>query len=377
MKTDPKSTLQLAFQTLDKFSIPGVGTFQRSYFPAHIDRDSKIIRPPGERFSFESGDGYVDRLEAFVAKSGEKVLSGVGEIKSWLVRELKKGGSLIFPGVGKLELRQGKEVSFTAESDAPSQRGSFFGLPAVSYTLGAAAGSAKPEKKKPESKIALAKTESEKPAPKKPAEPQPAVTPAVTPPVNETPATPPPAEPDPVITDPEPPRRKRSKAWIWIILILLLAGLGTTGIVMREQVREQLVSWGWISGDTEDPQPDEPDGTVTDSTEVTDGTDGEENPDGDGNEDWRDVEEPTFDPTEKVGSLAESGVYYLVVASAKEPANIKQIRREMGGKILRPRYQGNFHRVYTYRSANKDEVIAKMVETKGKYPNSWIYWMGM
>ena len=371
MKTDPKSTLELAFQTLDKFSIPGVGTFQRSYFPAHIDRDAKIIRPPGERFSFESGDGYVDRLEAFVAKSGEKVLSGVGEIKSWLVRELKKGGSLIFPGVGKLELRQGKEVSFTAESDGPSQRGSFFGLPAVSYTLGTAGAAktapAKTEEKK-ESKIALAKAE-----PEKPNKPQPVVTPVVTPPVSETPV-----EPDPVITDPEPPRRKRSRAWIWIILILLLAGLGTTGIVMREQVREQLVSWGWISGDTEDPQPvDEPDGTITDGTEVTDGTDGEENPDGEGNEDWRDVEEPTFDPTEKVGSLAEPGVYYLVVASAKEPANIKQIRREMGGKILRPRYQGNFHRVYTYRSANKDEVIAKMVETKGKYPNSWIYWMGM
>lgn len=411
MKTDAKSTLQQAFQQLEVFSIPGVGTFRRTYFPAHIDREKNIIRPPGERFILEQGERYVDRLEKFITgtlarggEAGEKVVAGVADIRSWLVRELKKGGKLMFPGVGSLELSQEKEVKFIAADDQESQRGNFFGLQPLAFTLhapGAGDGSSKDEKKtekeeikeKPAAKpvVPVAPVETsgkpdlvktkDKPAGSEKAKEKPAEPVAV---------VPPPVAGDPGFVEPEEPKKKRSKAWIWIILILLLLGAGTTGVIMREQVREQLVSWGWISdGESTDGDGTEvvdgtggEDGTLMDGDIAGDdgsdgdGTDGDGTGD-DGNDDWRDVEINDADGTEKVGTFAEPGVYYLIVASVKEPANAKVIRSQMGGKVMRPRYEGNYHRIYTYKSTDKDQVIAKMVESKEKYPQSWIYWMGM
>lgn len=410
MKTNPKNTLQLAFQQLEVFSIPGVGTFRRSYFPAHIDRETNVIRPPGERFILEKGERYLDKLEDFISRSIEsgeeasgKVVEGVADIRTWLVRELKKGGKLIFPGVGSLELSKEKEVQFTAEENPASQRGNFFGLQPLAFSIGAEpaavasktkkeADTKKEEKAQPMAIAATPGTGStansgtqpnlEK---KKEKAPEPVAV-----------VTPPPTEEEPEFTDPGPPK-KRSKAWIWIILILLLAGAGVSGIVWKDQVREQLVSWGWIDGagsggsgtivdnggDGSDGGENEGDGAVVDgdSTDMAvTGDDGSSDSEGDEdvNDDGSDTEENSVgDDTEIVGSFSEPGVYYLIVGSAKEASTAKVIRNEIKGKVLRPRYEGNYHRIYAYKSTDKDQVIAKMVESKEKYPNSWIYWMGM
>ncbi len=396
MKTDPKSTLQLAFQQLEVFSIPGVGTFRRSHFPAHIDRETNIIRPPGERFILEKGERYVDRLEKFLARSishGEeavgKVPTGVSEIKAWLVRELKKGEELVVPGVGRLQLSKEKEVKFTADESLESQQGNFFGLQPLEFTLHGSPKEVEAKDKsinkpvdkeidKPSKPIALAKTPVPNEVAGLPSE--------VAGVPNEIAGEPSEVAGVPEYVDqgePEPPRKKRSRAWIWIILLLLLLGASATGVIMRDQVREQLVSWGWISGGGDndgggivDKDGAGRDGLAIDGTDSTsvkgDSTNGTE-------DDWKDVEvnDSPDDGFEIVGTYAEPGVYYLVIASAKDPSNAKSLRGEMGGKVIRPRYQGNYHRVYSYKSTDKEQVIAKMVESKDKYPQSWIYWMGM
>ena len=65
MQIDPQHSLQLAFQNLEAFSVPGVGTFKRKYFSADIDHSKKIVSPPGEHFVLEKGEALSDKLEDF------------------------------------------------------------------------------------------------------------------------------------------------------------------------------------------------------------------------------------------------------------------------------------------------------------------------
>ncbi len=372
MKTDPKNIIQQAFQDLEVFSIPGVGTFRRSYFPAHIDRETNTIYPPGERFVLEKGEQFVDKLEGFLARSHDfgqkaeiKVQTNISEVKIWLVRELKAGKKLIFPGVGSLELKKGKEVGFEADLSQESQLGNFFGLLPLGFTLDEPLEQDGMSEEHQEKTIA-ASTQAD---------------------ILDG------GEPEYVNPgEPEPPREKRDRTWIWVILLLLFFGTGTVGVFMREQVRDQLESWGLIS-DVEDIDSGETvggygtggvglAGNITDSSTVGGVSSGGDHVDGDGNykhaDDWKNVEaiEP-LKRIENIGSFPESGVYYLVIASAKDPSSAKSMGNKMGGNVIRPRSQGNYYRVYSYKSKDKKKVIAKMVEFKDKYPRSWIYWVGM
>jgi|GEM_PF-6269278 len=398
METDSKTILTHAFQSLELFSVPGLGTFRRSYFPAHIDRATQVISPPGERFILEKGEGYTDRLEAFITKTfavGDKAKDKIQELRSWVIKELKQGKPLEIAGIGKLQLNPNKEVDFTAEAGQDAS-GSFFGLQPVAFSIG------QPKAETPakqEEEPAKEESTSDK---KKVAAAAAAVTAvaatAVATASNTAGRAQATVENPPLIETVNPPKRK-SRAWIWLILVLLLVGAGTAGVIWREDVRDQLVSWGWMSpeggenngGDSEENSlaaGDDTDGENTNPQEGTDadGDSSSDENDGDSdtsNEFVEEVETPDNEndletaPTETVGSFAQEGIYYLVVASGKDATSIKQMRRELGGKIIRPPYEGNYYRLAAFQSSSKDEVIAKMVSNKDKFPKSWIFWKGM
>lgn len=380
METDSQKILTRAFQSLELFSVPGLGTFRRSYHPAHIDNDTKVITPPGERFVFERGEDYTDRLESFVAKTfdaGELAKDKVKELRSWIVRELKKGKPLNFPGIGKLELESDKEVNFVAEAGADAS-GDFFGLQPVAFTLGQPkAKTPAPKESTPDLKkkaavavaaVAVAATAAVATAAHTSTQAQAAV---------ETPT---------LVETVAPPKRK-SRAWLWLILVLLLVGAGTAGVIWREQVREQLVTWGWMTpsgggGSTDGAGladgGDAGDGEVTDGGNLTVPVDSGDGTDGSESTDEVEVEEtPVAEADEVVGNFAQDGMFYLIVASGKDASSMKKMRRQMGGKVIRSPYEGNYYRLANFQSSSKDEVIEKMVASKDKFPNSWIFWKGM
>ena len=107
MTPDPKQSLHLAFQHLDTFSVPGVGTFRRRYFGAVIDHQQKKIDPPSERFVLETGESSLAQLEDFFFRHFDlqidRAKALVQEAGEWVLGELKKAGSLVLPGWGELQ----------------------------------------------------------------------------------------------------------------------------------------------------------------------------------------------------------------------------------------------------------------------------------
>lgn len=413
MENDPRQALTLAFQHLDTFSVPGVGTFRRSYFPALIDTKAGKISPPGERFVYESGEKFVEALEAFYAKRFTLDMAGakdlVAKVKLWMVKGLKGGGRLALEGVGTMELTGGKVLKFDAEESLATQAPDFFGLTAVDFggekkkdkkpaggalaaaaVAGAAALSAvgegesgkgkekekqKEEKKKVEAKKGPVLEKKKAEAPKEEEKKKEKVA-AVAPVAPVTPNTPPVT---PETQEPEGEERKKRRGFGWIILALLLIGFAVAGYVWQDEVNQKLTEWGLIGGksnetvvvadssDTDSSGQDmaiEPIDTVLEEDLViTDGSgdDGSDNV----------VNDPS------VGSYAVAGQYYLVVGSTYNSDQAKRLARETGGKIIKPRYKGNYYRIYIHKSASKDDVIGQMVAQKEKFSNSWIFWLGM
>ena len=422
MENDPRNALRLAFQNLDTFSVPGVGTFRRSYFPASIDREKDLIHPPGTKFVHESGEKHVGLLEDFYQDHFkldlEKARELVSQVKLWMVKGLKGGGRLTLKNVGTLELTGGKILRFDPEESLEAQDPDFFGLgpvpvrlPAAKEGVAAAAagiaagagivaaavsgsgtGDGKETGRKSKEKAAeKGKTPAAKPVLKKKSELEnrPPSTGSDTPssqkPVLEKKnkaeaaaavAGMSPSGPD---TPPEPPPRKRRGGFVWFLLALLFIGGAISGYIWQDELKVKLAEWGIIGGGQATDTPDKP--QTGDGGKVADGGD---KPDALPVDTVKVDLEPdlVLQPGEEadlsdIGAFATAEQYYLVVGSTHDPADARRLARELGGKVIRPRYKGNYYRIYVAQSADKDEVIAKMVAAKDKHSKSWIYWLGM
>lgn len=395
METKPQETLELAFRHLDTFSVPGFGTFKRKYFPARVDTASKQVFPPSEEFVMEPGDEFVAILENFFFRfykiKIDEAKDMVTRLRGHVVHELKTSGKLLVDGYGELRMSNGKEFSFTAKPGDVGAASQFFGLAPLDFTLGDAA--AKPKAKE---------VEKEKKVP----------TPAVIVPEQEPPRSVA-AAVSAQGAKAQKPKEERSRAGLWAFLFLLLAVGATAGIVYRAELGSGIQQLGWFSGSDEDPENPVVDSLADDSSAHNgetladavghDSTDeaniGEDQEDPIGEEVVEDdpiadgpvaeepvfeepvvedvVEEPVVAFDETVGSRPSDGQYYLIVKSSKDPDDAKSIARNIGGKILRPRYSGNYYRISVFNSPNKSNVIQKMVDLKSKFGKSWIYWNGM
>lgn len=370
METKPQSLLELAFNHLEGFSIPRIGTFIRRYQASAIDHKDKKVMPPAKVFTLEKGEERIEHLQSFFRKrfdiSPTKSEVWVEVLSSFIEKKIGEAGKLRVSGFGEISKNAEDGYKFQAEEIAQSD---FFGLSPVGYKLGSAVKASEEDKKKAARNSVLANTTK--------------------------------------VEDAPPPRRRRS--WPIILFILLLAVAGT-GFIFRAEVKTWLTDMGLLasnetpSGETTEPlalndnDPEEgtdsegaEEGTTVDTDPPIDneGTGEEENPVNDPGEELV-IEETDTPDTElaeeevpytlpaDLGNRPQSGQYYLVVASGKEPAEVRGMaRRIKNSKVLRPARAGNFYRISVFNSSSKKQVIQKMVELKKTHSNSWIYYLGM
>jgi hypothetical protein len=339
MSIDPKHSLQLAFQHLDAFSVPGVGTFKRTYFGAVIDHRQKKIMPPAERFVLQKGDSFQEKLVDFYFRHLDLKIDRARELAievgNFVIEELKKAGRLLLPGWGELRKAEGDAIDFVHEPGSMGSADHFFGLQPVGYTLGEAAVANDGKKEA----AALAGQER-----------------------NIT-----------RVESPPPPRRKRKgRGWIVLILLLLLLGSGA-GIIWPDRFMKILHDIGLMKDDngpiaSKDPKPP----VLKDTTTV------------------KDMEPVLVDPTgknrdsgDRPGEYAVPGTYYLIVSATLSGDDARKIRSRFrtGGvqpTIIKTRSSGGYYKIAVFHSTDKDKVIEKMVDWKDKFPDkSWIYWAGM
>lgn len=345
MQIDPQHSLQLAFQHLDAFGIPGVGTFRRAYYSAVIDHQKKKIMPPGEKFVFEKKVTQVAQLEDFFFRFHDLSIGRakelVNEVAEFIQTETQKAGKLLLPGVGELRGAGGIDFNLLPATDgAPSD--AYFGLLPLNYTLG--------DTKQP--------TREEKTA---------AAAAGVA--ANTT------------VVEPAPRKRKR-RPWLIVLLLVLLLG-STAGMIWQDEFVGILEKIGLVASSS---------GTDSTGIAATDGADSTSTQPGDSSAlaatDGNDMEPAIVDPVrpadrdrpdpdgKQYGSYAASGQYYLIIHAGYDGAEANRIARNAGGKVLRPRGRG-FYKVSAYNNADKMKVIEKMVALKSKYSTSWIYWRGM
>ncbi|MEM0996574.1 MAG: hypothetical protein AAGN35_05830 [Bacteroidota bacterium] len=346
MNPDPRQSLQLAFQHLDTFSVPGIGTFERRYFGAVIDHQNKKIDPPAERFVLEKGEQSTAQLEDFYFRyfdlQIDRARSLVQEVGTWAREELQRAGSLVFPGWGALNYAD-QEIDFVPDPGADGQADPFFGLAAVQYTLGDAQPAAVSAKKT----AALAGAAAQK-----------------------------------TVVEPAAPVKKRRRGPVWLIVLLVLLLLGSgAGMIWPDKFLGVLENIGLYSKDNassiakNDPPPMPDEVIPGDPPPTVDPVPPE------GTADPPPKRTPV-DPTEKPGVFAQSGMYYLIVSATSDPDDARQLQRRFrkGGiqpKILKSRGRG-FYKISVYQNRNKMAVINQMVEWKTRFPDkSWIYWMGM
>lgn len=345
MSIDPQHSLQLAFQHLDTFSVPGVGTLKRTYFGAVIDHQQKKILPPAERFVLVKGEAHEEGLVQFYFRFLELKIDRarelVQEVGDYVREELKKAGSLMLPGWGEFRDAEGQDIAFVHESGMLAVGDQFFGLQPVGYTLGEAMVA--DEGKKEAATIAGHESNTTR------------------------------------VEPPKPPRKKR-RGWIFLLLLLLLLGSGA-GIIWPDKFMGMLDKIGLVSDDngtiTANDKPDAKDPDV-----IPPDTAASKNLEPDLVDPVQPTDVPETDSGDKPGEFAIPGTYYLIVSATSSGDDAKDLLSSFrkGGaqpSILKSRGRG-FYKISVFHSTNKDDVIAKMVEWKDTFPGgSWIYWTGM
>ena len=361
MQIDPQHSLQLAFQHLEAFSLPGVGTFKRSYFAAFVDHAQKKIIPPGERFVLEKGDSQLGQLEDFYFRyldlSINRAKELVSEVSKFVLAEIKEVGRLVLPGWGELSSGESDKVEFAHLDELEGTADAFFGLQPVSFSLGDLV--ATDEKSRTAAAIASVDSNTTR------------------------------VEPLP------PPKRKRSRRPLLILLlILLLIGSGA-GMIWKAEFMGFLDKIGVVNNQgngslakIDSVIPKDTAGTmpvVVDTAEhrtplsLADSVETVEAKSVEVKEDV--VAKPLKDKGLKPGVYAQKGNYYLVVAAAGSGDEAKTLQRKFrknGAKpqIIASRGRG-LYKISVFHSKDKMQVINKMVEWKNTFSKSWIYWPGM
>lgn len=357
MQLDPHTALQLAFQQMKEFSVPGIGTFKRRRAMAQIDHQKKRIQPPYEEFVLAEGEGALTAFEQFLGKTfgiapreAQEFAVATG---TYLKADLEQSGLARIEGVGTLQRNDAGEMTFRVEEGMAGQAADFFGLQAVDYTLGQSSKPTVEKKKEAAKESVLANT---------------------------------------TVVQPTKPRRRFPVGWA-IILVLLLIGVGAAWnwqaelkvvledmgilddgkgptqeeIAAREKaMADSLAQMQHIADSIAAHEAHIRDSLITATSHPKSGkkppTKSKPRPSGDGM---------------AHGMRPQGGHYYLIVSSYQDGAEAAKMAQSLGAKVLVPPYQNGFYKVSVFESANKGQVIAKMVSLKDRYTKSWIYWPGM
>lgn len=393
MEIDSIQALTLAFQHLEKFSIPRVGTFTRTDIPAEIDHQQGLVNPPSAKVELTKGEADNATTTAFFQShfglDQGKAKDLLDQVSKAIFLQLEVSDQFPVPGVGVIKKDDKGVRSFEM---GPLKVADMFGLDSVNHTIA---------KKYVEEKKVAAKppvtpppVKKEEPPKKEPVAPPPVVksTPPVTPVVaqKEAPKTPPPKAKPPVTKQPVAAKKKKRRSPVPFILIALILLLGGGGFWFRNDIKTFLADKGifFAAAETDSTDGEEPDtnSNVT-PPDTTNGDTDETDPDRYGSVNNGGYTDPTLAKTDASmmssytgsGERAESGQFYLIVASYRNGGLAERELDKWGesAKIVTPPGGGRY-RISVFESADKDAVIQQMVSTKGQYSGgSWIYYIGM
>ena len=151
MEIDLRKSLELAFAHLDRFSVPGVGLFQKTYKKSEIDHRDKLVLPPEEVFSLQNEGARLDaskEIEILVnfffqqfKTTLERARDAARDLGTLIVEEIDAYDSYVILGVGEIRRNEIGELRFIAQKDREALTSDrFFGLAPVGYTIGGLAG---------------------------------------------------------------------------------------------------------------------------------------------------------------------------------------------------------------------------------------------
>lgn len=375
MKSELRQYLTQAFQHLNRFSVPGIGTFRRERVAARVDNFNKIVHPPGENFLLEPGEHYVSYFTDYFFHS-MRMNHGAAEA---LTREIGQGvrseveaqGFYEIAGVGRLSKDRlyGYQLA-PVNLDSPA----LFGLSAVPYSsLGAAAKAAETLSGGEKEKVIANRLDE-----------------------NTT------------VVEPIAPHRRRRRVWPWVAVILLV-GIGLSAWFFWPQIHTQLIAMGVVDKtplitDTTQPEKVEAgEDPVTSMVLPPDSADNKEPLPGKNDHASTEVKTPGQEPGKEpvnppvaktpvkqpdmspvisgapdISVPSVAGTFYLIVASSHEMYDAASIAQSLSAskykvKVLKPAGDG-WYRVSVYSATDKMQVIQKMVEWKNDFPDkSWIF----
>ncbi len=407
MQLDPQQSLIVAIRQLDTFSVPGIGTFARKRVAAQIDHQTKRILPPQERFVLEPGEDQVQLLQDFLGRyynlTAEKAQALSDEIGQWVANTLAQTGVVHFDGFGKLRKEEGSDAEFVPESSIFGQTNDFFGLQPVDYTVGESVKPSLEKKKAAAQSSSLAQQTIVEPARRKRRFPVGGILFLM------------------VLVG------LGTAAWYW--QVPLKQKLQSSGLIPKDK---PITDHNTASGGH--------DGMLSDSLEAIRRAvledslanvqafyeDSLQKADSiriamEGKNPVAKVEpksiakiepkpvvkvepkpiakiepkpivkvepKPIVKPTTgtaaavpndgKYGVRPENGHYYLVISSTQNGQEATDDAKAIAGaKVLAPYNNVGYYKVAVFESTNKSQVIQKMVEFKGRYTHSWIFWPGM
>jgi|GEM_PF-2828901 hypothetical protein len=373
MAIDPRNSLSLAFQHLDLFSVPEIGTFRKVRQSAVVDHQSGKILPPCEKFVWEKGFDHSSALREFLSRHHQVPGGEVGHlpfrISDHLLSEIKSSGQASLSIAGVLKPSPAELGAFEiAPSTLNLHPGDFFGLPTLSFNLS-------PKSESPtqtEREAAAKRYAALKDAPVEPA--------------------------------PKPVRRRgKRNTGRNIVVVLLLAVMAASmgGIIWQDKVQTWMKSVGLVTTVSEGQKPEvqtEKPVTVLQPTRQQPVVKLDENNTAVVKADDQPVKhsESVVPPVTEVENLisdlsdwngmgqhAQSGTYYLVVGATSDAVKAKEMATSMSkdgikASVLVPRAEGPMFKIVAFQSKDKSSVIQKMVEWKDRFPEkSWIFWMGM
>jgi hypothetical protein len=136
MNADHTAYLQLAFRELAHFSLPGIGTLNKTLAGARIDANSNIIYPPTERFEFTPGtEKYKDYFAQLLVRRARLDETAAEQAVQRIVQEIRHSlddtRAFDVPGIGRF-VQAGNQLSFELTSEDPTLQ--TFGLRPVSIS---------------------------------------------------------------------------------------------------------------------------------------------------------------------------------------------------------------------------------------------------
>lgn len=339
MKIDIGASLNLAFRSLDLFSIPRIGTFRKVYHSAVVNHKEGRIEAPSEGFAFEEGEEYVSALDKMIRKSMDLQEADsslmVQDLSVKILAALEARGRYEIPGIGELVKTNLGVVELRALENG---FGNTFGLIGVPFTLRDAEES-KEVKNEKRVQEAIKATYSV------------------------------PVEPI------EPVRKKRNLVPVFILVAFI--GVTVSLILFRHQLGELFIPKETVVFASNDTIP------VTDPMDIipadTNALASTLKPEIKKDPVVKTEPIQDFSDSEEVGVSPRHGMHYLVVSSPRDAGNAAKYAARLSqqgfsAQVVKPWSRGGYYKVAVFSATDKASVIVKMVETKDKFPEkSWIF----